>query len=183
MNIILAGDSLTEGMNVTAHLPGYRVLNKGVYGDNLEGLISRLHRDVISNNPDLLFILIGTNDFALGRSNAEMMISFKKMIDQLAGSLPDCSIYISSLLPTREIENRPNERIEEINRHLEVLVNEAGFGFLPLHEVFTDESGMLRKEATTDGLHLSKKGYNLWAEVLEKYIRFHQSERKSAVSN
>lgn len=178
MKIILAGDSLTEGMNVSKYFSGNEVINKGVYGDNLEGLLARLDADIISQEPDLLFILIGTNDFALGRGNTEILSSFKKMIDRLSASLPCTEIYITSLLPTRNIENRPNERIDDLNRHLEVLVAEANFGFLSLSEVFKDEKGMLREEATTDGLHLSETGYKLWAGVLNEYIEFHEEKRR-----
>ncbi len=182
MKIIIAGDSLTEGMKVSEYFAGYNMRNMGVYGDNLEGLTARLERDVIAHRPDLLFILIGTNDFALGRSNTEILAGFKKMTDKLSASLNSNDIYITSLLPTRNIENRPNHRIDDLNRHLEVLATEANFGFLSLNERFKDSEGMLREDATTDGLHLSEKGYEIWAEVLGEYIQFHQSKRKTAVS-
>lgn len=177
MNIILAGDSLTEGMDVARYFTGSNVINKGVYGDNLEGLSARLDRDVISQAPDLLFILIGTNDFALAYSNNEILAGFKKMADKLSSALSGTVIYIASLLPTRNIENRPNDRIDELNRHLEVQVQEANLGFLALNDIFKDEAGLLRKDATTDGLHLSGKGYKIWADVLNEYIRFYEKKK------
>src|SRR6185295_10169831 len=32
-NVVLLGDSITEGFNVTKYLPGYRVLNRGIGAD------------------------------------------------------------------------------------------------------------------------------------------------------
>ncbi len=41
---------------------GYEVLNKGVAGNNSKDLMVRVDNDVINEQPDLVIIMVGTND-------------------------------------------------------------------------------------------------------------------------
>lgn len=66
------GDSLTDGsdypeivvntLNRTYPGHGFRFVNAAIVGEKAYGLIERLDRDVLSQRPDLTFIMIGTND-------------------------------------------------------------------------------------------------------------------------
>ncbi|MBC8228716.1 hypothetical protein H8E77_04100, partial [bacterium] len=40
----------------------YEVINRGINGDNVQGVLNRLNRDVISKQPSIVIIGIGTND-------------------------------------------------------------------------------------------------------------------------
>lgn len=71
-NIICFGDSLTEGVGagngedypsvLTRQLP-YPVINAGRRGDTSADGLSRLERDVLGQNPRLVIVLFGGNDF------------------------------------------------------------------------------------------------------------------------
>lgn len=58
-----------------------------------------------------------------------------------------------------------NATIREINARLGEGADENGYGFIELESVLADENGFLRGELTSDGVHLSAKGY---VAVLEK---------------
>ena len=58
-----------------------------------------------------------------------------------------------------------NATIREINARLAEGVGENGYRFVELESVLADENGFLRVELTSDGVHLSAKGY---VAVLEK---------------
>ena len=58
-----------------------------------------------------------------------------------------------------------NATIREINARLAEGVGENGYRFIELESVLADENGFLRVELTSDGVHLSAKGY---VAVLEK---------------
>jgi lysophospholipase L1-like esterase len=71
--IVALGDSLTEGVGATSKATGYigileerlliTITNKGVRGDTTEDALKRLDRDVLSENPDIVIILLGGNDY------------------------------------------------------------------------------------------------------------------------
>ena len=166
MKIILIGDSITAGFKTDLLLPGLKIVNKGVYGDNSEGVLKRLKHDVIAQAPDIVYILIGTNDFALGRSNDQLLETLKNTAEILQTSLKKTKIYFASILPTRAIENRPNERINEMNLLISKLCKRKGLEYFNLHAEMADEFGNLKEELTIDGLHLTDAAYKKWSQIL-----------------
>jgi lysophospholipase L1-like esterase len=76
--IVCFGDSLTEGFGATEQgsadksksYPAFlqakvtpRVVNAGISGDTAKGGLSRVERDVLSKDPQMVIILLGGNDF------------------------------------------------------------------------------------------------------------------------
>jgi len=61
--------------------------------------------------------------------------------------------------------------IPEINRKLEALAKEKKISFIHLFPLFTEKnSNVMRKELTTDGLHLTEEGYRIWSKALKRYL-------------
>ena len=58
-----------------------------------------------------------------------------------------------------------NSKIQEINSLLAKGAQGNGYRFIELESVLADENGFLRGDMTSDGVHLSAKGY---VAVLEK---------------
>jgi lysophospholipase L1-like esterase len=58
-----------------------------------------------------------------------------------------------------------NATIRDVNERLAEGAEKNGYRFIELESVLTDENGLLRGELTSDGVHLSAKGY---VAVLEK---------------
>ena len=168
MKILLIGDSITEGFKTGILLPNLDIINKGVYGDNSEGVLKRLNADVISYNPDIVYIMIGINDFAMGRNNDQLLDTLEKIAVLLKKTIPAGRIFFTSILPTRNIENRPNSRINEFNELIKQLCTNRGAEYFNLHSEMTDETGLLNKKYTIDGLHLTGAAYQKWAEVLQQ---------------
>ena len=66
-NVVLLGDSITEGFDVTKFLPGRRVLNRGIGGDVIgnalpaddkRGILARLDESVFNCAATDVFLLI-----------------------------------------------------------------------------------------------------------------------------
>ena len=68
-NSIVAGYPFSRGKSFVGVLrkdlkdKGYDIINKGVNGDTTAGIAARLQTDALSHNPDMVFVLTGTNDF------------------------------------------------------------------------------------------------------------------------
>ena len=63
----------------------------------------------------------------------------------------------------------PNTAIRKFNQRLAIMAREEKVEYLDLHRVFTDKAGNIQSPLTTDGLHLSRQGYEVWRSQLEKY--------------
>jgi len=168
--LILLGDSITEAFPTEKLSDEYNIINKGVYGDNTSGVLSRLNKDVISHYPDVIYILIGTNDLARERTDEEIIKTLHLIIDKLTSSLILAEIYLTSILPTLDIANRPNARIDELNQKIKLLSDRFGIQYFNLADDFKDDQGKMKKELTEDGLHLSNEGYQLWRSVLRQKL-------------
>lgn len=167
--IIFIGDSITEGFKIEKYFPNKEILNKGIYGDNTSGVFARIEKDVIKEIPNKVFILIGTNDFALNKTNSEIYSNFIHIIKKLQDN-STARIYIMSILPVRNLENRNNERIKEVNERLKYICDEASIIFLDLFNGFLDMNHEMSPKFSEDGLHLTENGYSRLAELLSPYL-------------
>lgn len=148
----------------------YCWVNFGIYGDNLAG-VSRRITSVLSQSKYIKIVFpIGTNDFALGRTNDEIVGLFDEIMLKIQGILPSKMIFWCSILTTREIPNPPIERISEVNSGLELISRRYSQSFIKAFEGMLDSGGLLSGKYTTDGLHLSPAGYLQFAGILNKAV-------------
>jgi lysophospholipase L1-like esterase len=169
--IVLIGDSITFGFETKELLPEFNIVNKGIYGDNTTGVLVRLENDVIKENPDKVFVLIGTNDFALERSDEELINNISEILDELSERLKDAKIYLTPLLPTLNIDNRPNDRIRGVNLKLRLLTEKYKINYFDLYNKLVNVNGELNVRYTIDGLHLSEAAYKIWADFLKEELQ------------
>ena len=168
--IILLGDSITEGFPTDSLLKGFHVINKGVSGDRTDLVLTRLNRDVIDLAPTAVFVLIGTNDMASGFSNNTLLVNYERIIFRITKNLTGTKLFVQSILPTRNLENRPLERIQLLNVELHKLSMRYGAKFLNIYPLFANERGELAGELSDDGLHLNLLAYEKWGEYLKQII-------------
>ncbi len=170
MDILFIGHSLIEFFDWQNRFPAHRVANLGVAGETVEGLLSRVEKITKeSSSADLIFIMTGLNNVAM--EDFEFFDSCRKMLDRLCTAYPSARIFIHSLLPTM-VDFIADESIRNVNDSLKGLVEDTKVEFLDIYKLFIDEEGETVKEyLLDDGVHLSDKGYAVWAEALEGIIR------------
>ena len=174
--IVLLGDSLTEGYPVKDLFPNHHVINRGISGDKIGGwkfygVIDRLDASVYNLKPKKLFLLIGVNDIIFWKTPMkEKVRGYKNLLATLKKNLPDCEIYVQSLLPSRGKYVEYNAQIAEFTKTIEELTKQAGLPYINLRSHFTDDLGQMREEFTYDGVHLTRAGYEEWKKAIMLYI-------------
>ena len=173
--IILLGNSITDGGNWVELLDDPRVKNRGVSGDVTRGILNRLD-EVIESKPLKIFLLIGINDLAKGAPPANILQNIETIIQRIRLSSPETKIYIQSLLPVNPAYARypkhvnKGDKIIQLNTELVDICKRADVCYIDLYDHFANANGELRPELTNDGLHLSGQGYLLWRDILKPYI-------------
>jgi lysophospholipase L1-like esterase len=177
-NVILLGDSITEGFELTKYFPGRRVLNRGIGADVIgtaqpsaddpRGVIWRLDCSVFDCAATDVFLMIGINDLNSGRVVDTMETDYRELLRRIKSHAPAVRVHVQSLLPTRGGHAKQNAPVREFNQRLKRLAAEFSYDFLDLHRLFTDASGELKPEFTADGLHLTEPGYQVWRSEVEK---------------
>ncbi|MBD1924253.1 hypothetical protein H6F77_24745 [Microcoleus sp. FACHB-831] len=163
---ILVGDSLTLWFPQEKLPYGTLWLNQGISGDNSTGILKRLSA-FSQTQPDAIYVLAGVNDLKQGATNEAILSNIRQIIRRLRLNHPRSEVVVQSILPTR-VSTISNIRIRYLNRQIAAIAQQQGASYLDLHSRFTDLEGNLRADLTTDGVHLTRRGYDLWELALQK---------------
>jgi lysophospholipase L1-like esterase len=179
--MVLAGDSLSLWFP-TDLLPAEQTwLNQSISGDTSSGLLRRLNL-FAEAEPQAIFVMIGINDLTKGITDQQLIDNYLKIVQQLQQNHPDSKIVLQSILPhggdrmTSEKREKllthvPIRRIFQLNTRLATIARNTGVQFLDLQPLFADNTGFLRSELSTDGLHLSKGGYLVWRSAIQTFTQ------------
>ena len=159
LDVVMLGNSLTEmagDWNVL--LKAKRVRNRGISGDDATGMINRLQQ-ITPGKPKAIFLC-------------------GKVISKITKDTPKTKLYVQSLLPIYEasgrwktLEGKTND-IPRINELLKTYCEKNNISYINLFDKFVRHgTNEMRKELTSDGLHLSPFGYKIWSFELRKYFK------------
>ena len=175
-DIVMLGNSLTDGCEFNELLGNRHIKNRGIVGDIVQGLIDRID-PIIKGQPKKLFIMSGVNDISHDVSADSIARVTEKLIVMVKQGSPRTKIYLQSLLPfnndVREwklLKGREHV-VVEANILLEELAKRQGVTWVNLYPLFVDDQGRLRADLTNDGLHLMGKGYLIWRDALKPYLK------------
>jgi lysophospholipase L1-like esterase len=161
---ILVGDSLSLWLPME-QLPRSRFwLNQSISGETTGQILTRLDY-FRATRPDQIHVMAGINDLKNGASDAELVRNTQQILARLRQQHPQAQIMIYSILPTR-LDNLPSDRIRQMNEYIAYVARQQGANFVDLQTTFADPQGLLRTDLTTDGLHLSRQGYEVWQTAL-----------------
>ncbi len=169
--IIMLGNSITDQCEWHELFNNINVKNRGIGGDDTDGILERLS-EVTESRPKKVFILIGTNDLAYGKSSDHVIENYRKIIEQIKNESPQTKIYVQSVLPVDDglHYTRPNTEIIKINKQLVELADEYTLTYIDLFNKFKNDKGKINYDYSIDGLHLNDKGYTLWKSIINPYI-------------
>jgi len=161
---ILVGDSLSMWFPSQSLPYGQLWLNQGISGENSGQILKRLSA-FAKTRPNTIYVMAGTNDLRQGASDRIILDNIRQIVRRLRSNHPQAQVVVQSVLPTR-LKNIPNERIYNLNQQIAAIAQQEGTGFLNLYSLFADEQGQLQQDLTTDGIHLTRRGYQVWQEAL-----------------
>ncbi|NDJ23299.1 G-D-S-L family lipolytic protein [Nostoc sp. B(2019)] len=175
---ILAGDSLSLWFPAELLPEDKNWLNQGISGETSNGLLKRL--DLFDRTqPEVIFVMVGINDLIRGMSDEVILDNQRQIMSYLRKVHPAAQVVVQSILPhggeetTWEGRDKllvvDNSRIRQLNQQLRSVAANEGVKYLDLYPLFTSKQGNLRREFTTDGLHLSPEGYIVWRSALQIY--------------
>ncbi len=175
-DIVMLGNSLTDGCEFNELLGNRHIKNRGIVGDIVQGLIDRID-PIIKGQPRKLFIMSGVNDISHDVDADSIARAMEKLIVMVKKGSPRTKIYLQSLLPfnndVREwklLKGREHV-VVEANLLFEQVARRQGVQWINLYPLFADENGRLRADLTNDGLHLMGKGYLIWRDAIWPYVK------------
>lgn len=169
--IVFLGDSLTDRCEWGELLGRCDVVNRGIDADTTDGVLDRLG-EIIEMKPSKVFIMIGGNDFVIGRGVDFIEGTYKKIVGRLLAESPGTRVYIQSNIPTLyRLVPLKRDLIRELNRRLGTMADNRRVFFIDIYSHMVDKNGDLNAAYTVDGAHLNGQGYLVWRESIYKYIQ------------
>lgn len=180
--MILIGDSLTFGYGVDKNEGWvYRLnkeysinlLNRGINGSTSTDMLSRFTVDVISKNPDSIFIMAGTNDFLSNRSLNSVLDNIELMVKEALTITKDIIIGIPPTI-IKEIAYEKFMKTDTYDYAIKNLVllrdnlinlcSKYSIKYLDFYRLTLNN---LDKDIFLDGIHLNQKGNDI---ILKHFI-------------
>jgi len=161
-DIVFLGDSITAASLFNEHfiMPS-RIYNRGVNRDTSFDILNRL-QEIIYLQPKNVYLMVGINDLYNGIEPIQVANNIQKIYDIL--SKEGINIHVQ-----KTIQCQPSKcfnTISKVNELNSILSSKFKSKLIDLSEL-NAKSG-LRGDLTYDGLHLNKKGYEIWISELRK---------------
>lgn len=186
------GDSLTAGVGVADYTHAYPydvaqdLAEKGAItlkvfaypGITSTGLINNYLSPAIKSNPDIVTVMIGTNDIHNWISATEFEAKYRQILSTLT-TQTHATVYAISIpyIGSRAIVWPPlnfyfDYETNTLNRIIERLAAEYGVTCI---DIATPTKALFKKDNAlyaADSFHPSALGYKLWADII--YANIHQ---------
>lgn len=174
-DLIFIGDSITQGWEGRGkkawakHYAKRNAVNLGISGDRTQHVLWRLDNGNVKNiSPKVAVVMIGTNNSGEGRNTAEEMIDgVTAVVDKLHAKLPKTKVLLLDIFPRGQRINAQRGKILQVNQVLSRLDERPNVTFLRIGQKFVSADGSIAKDIMPDFLHLTPKGYAMWAEAIE----------------
>lgn len=170
-----------------------QVINAGVGGNATKDLMKRVQNDVINQNPDMVIIMVGTNDML----NSKKMVSYsdykanltkiinevqtnKNKIVLVAPPTAD-SVYLFERHDRKDFKEAPNVKLDSVRMIMKDLAKEYKLNFVDVYSKFAqmnlpqhNEDMFIRNMKNSnhkDGVHLTIIGYKLLATTVFEELK------------
>ncbi len=171
--LLFLGDSITAGWGgqkaVWENAFGkYSPANFGIGGDRTQHVLWRISNGELEGfTPQAVVLMIGTNNSA-SDSEEGITAGIRKIVEFIRQKSPNTKILLLAVFPRGEkAENNPKrDKLNAVNKQIARLHDNQHVFFLDIGGKFLESDGSLSKEIMPDFLHLSAKGYQIWADAI-----------------
>lgn len=173
VDLLFLGDSITQGWHGHTtvwdrYFGARRSANFGIGGDRTEHVLWRLENGEADGiSPRVVVIMIGTNNLSRD-TPAEIADGVTAVVGKVRQKFPKAKVLLLGVFPRSE---KPDDsyriRVQAINARIARLDDGKDVEYLDIGRHFVEPDGTISKDIMPDYLHLSRKGYRIWAESME----------------
>jgi lysophospholipase L1-like esterase len=196
VDLLFLGDSITQGWEGAGSkawaktFAPLKAANFGIGGDQTGHVLWRITagKELQGIDPKLAVIMIGTNNTR--RHGAEQIAGgIEAIVKELRRQKPKMKILLLGVFP--RAARRPDKqaklakaeelhpKIKQINDLIKKLDDRKAVIYEDIGNKFLDTEGNLPRDIMPDYLHLSQKGYQIWADAIKDDIQKLLEDRPS----
>lgn len=187
IDLLFLGDSITDAWGGEGHNPkapgneifenefkAKKAANFGIGGDRTQHVLWRLQNGEFDTiKPKALMLMIGTNN-SNGKDNTaeEIAEGIKAIVREIHKRSPKTRVLLLAVFPRatgkdQAAKDAQTTKINAVNEQIAKL-DDGGktVKFMDIGKKFLAADGSIPKEIMPDQLHLSPKGYRIWADAV-----------------
>jgi lysophospholipase L1-like esterase len=184
VDLLFLGDSITDAWGGEGHNPkanGTKLFEKefvplkaanfGIGGDRTQHVLWRLQNGELDGiKPKVAMLMIGTNNSNGADNTAEEIADgIKAIVAEIQTKSPDTKVLLLGIFPRDpKPDGQHREKLKAVNGILAKL-DDGGkkVKYLDIGGKFLEADGTLSKDIMYDYLHLTEKGYQIWADAVK----------------
>jgi lysophospholipase L1-like esterase len=187
VDVLFLGDSITQGWEGNGkdvwakEFEPLHAANFGIGGDRTQHVLWRITegKELEGITPKVTVLMIGTNN-AGSNSAEEIAAGVEAIVKELRRQKPHMKVLLLAVFPrsgksAKELQDTThvsadelNKKLPEVNKKIARLDDGKDVKYLDIGPKFLDKDGGLAKDVMYDYLHLTKKGYEIWAEAIKE---------------
>lgn len=170
--ILFVGSSTIAGWNdIHEDFAPFTIIPRGFGGSNMNDILHYADRIVFPYAPRAVIIYEGDNDIAQDIAPEKIRDAFRLLVNKLHKQYPAARVYVLSIKPSPHRWNMW-PRMRDANKLLaEECLKDKRLIFVDTASAMLDADGNVKKDLfVDDGLHLNRKGYELWRDILRPVL-------------
>lgn len=169
--IVFVGSSSIAAWDLARHFPGVAAVNRGCGGSQIGDAVAHLDVLVIRHRPRTVVMYAGDNDLADGKTPHQVVDDFKTFAAGVHAALPDTRVAYIGIKPSLQRWHLIAAVRETNSLIREYCDGDDRLGFVDVERAMLGWDARPRRELfVADGLHLSSRGYELWATLVRPFI-------------
>lgn len=177
VDLLWLGDSITDFWSQQKAtyrklFPDIKSANFGIGGDGTQNLLWRLENGELDGiSPKVAVVLIGTNN-APWHSVDRTAAAIEKIVQTIRTKSPTTKVLLMGLFPRADLPagNPGPQNIKAINALISKLDDSQNVRYLDITSKLSNPDGTILQEAYSDKVHLSAKGFTIWAESIKPLL-------------
>jgi lysophospholipase L1-like esterase len=186
IDVYFVGDSITRRWGATDYpeflanwgrnFHGWNAADFGWGGDTVQNVLWRLRNGELDGvNPKVIVVMAGTNNLGGVRSGGEaakvdeVTRGLNAVLATCQEKAPNAVVILMGITP-RNDNPAAAAVIDRINANLSKLADGKRVRYLNINDKLADKNWKLLEGMSPDRLHLSVKGYQVWADALKPLL-------------
>lgn len=172
--LVFIGDSITQGWEGAGarvwkeRFSPWNAVNLGIGGDRTQHVLWRLENGNLEGiNPKAAVVMIGTNNSnGIDNTPGQIVDGVTAIVRRLRNDVPETKVLLLGIFPRGENFNEQRGKLLQINQVLAKLDDGEHVHYLDIGHQFLTAQGLIPQALMPDFLHLTEKGYSIWADAI-----------------
>ncbi len=185
VDVLFLGDSITDSWRNTGERNGRKIggknvwekefaplkaANFGISGDKTQNVLWRLKNGELEGiKPKVVVLMIGTNNSnGNDHTAAEIAEGITAIVNEIQKRSPTSKVLLLGVFPRGKdpsvaVIKAQREKLAEVNKTIAKRDDGKSVKYLDIGTKFLEKDGSISPDIMDDYLHLTEKGYEIWA--------------------